>query len=272
MTLKKMLAICLALVLLLGALTGCGSKNSSDKPASKPESSESGKTQSEAEPEPEPESEPEPEPEPEEDPVPVAGSVPYNWLGLQDMPSCPYLDQLATNHYIQVYDTYVLGIQAEVTEAIDGINAYQKNQSNLTYSVDGTLFSINEDAKSYMQYEMTTTVENAKQELAKAMSEGINAKARVYQGTGKEAIPLYSEKSGDSAEYEYYEYQTGSADSGSIVIERYYMKDGDVYAIYTKTQVGESELESTNVIKSMSGDIPEGTFTVPDLSNYEKLN
>ncbi len=289
MTLKKMLSVCMVLALLLAMLVGCGSKNSETKPAETPETAapadgngeesggaaegeqaqseaaEGGQAQNEA-------SEQSGQTEPEEDPVPAPGSVSYDWLGLQDMPKCAYLDQLATNHYIQVYETYVLGVHAEVTEAIDGINAFQKNQASLTYSLDGTLFSIDENTKSYMQYEMTIPVDEAKANIAEAMREGTNVKARVYQSSGSAAIPLYSDETGDDAEYEYYEYLTGNRENGSYVIERFFMKDGDVFAIYTQTHAGESELESTNVIKSMSVDIPAGTFTLPDLSDYTKTN
>ena len=50
-----------------------------------------------------------------------------------------------------------------------------------------------------------------------------------------------------------------------------YVKDGDVFASYSKTTLGETELESTEVIKSVSADVPDDLFVVPDLSGYTNL-
>ena len=56
----------------------------------------------------------------------------------------------------------------------------------------------------------------------------------------------------------------------SKLVQRHYMKDGDVYAIYTEATMGDTVVSSTEVIKKMTGDIPENTFELPDLSKYEK--
>ena len=53
--------------------------------------------------------------------------------------------------------------------------------------------------------------------------------------------------------------------------ERFYMKDGDVFAVYQKTTMGDTDYEILEVIKSISPDIPEGIFDFPDLSGYEEL-
>ena len=268
MTLKKILLACLILTLILALLAGCGSKNEST-PADKPEEApaQQSETAETAEPA---ESTPaaEPEAEAETDAEPEAESVnPYAWLGLQDMPKCNYLDILSTNNFIQVYDTYVLGIKAEVTDACEGLKSYQKNQSNLSYNLEGMIYSLNTDAKQYMQIDMTSAIADAKAAMESAMAEGTNSKGRSFQGTGKSAVPLYADDSGDSAEYEYYEYKTGDS-----VLERFFMKDGDVFAVYTQTHAGDSELESTNVIKSISGDVPDDLFVLPDLSDYTKIS
>lgn len=212
-----------------------------------------------------PEVQPEPEPEPEPE------VHPYAWLGLQDMPECAYLDLLSSNRYIQVYDNYVLGVVGEVTEAQDGVNAYTKNQGAVTYTVDGMIYSVNEDTQTYLEFDMTDSLSTAIANMESALAGGVNLKGRAFQGTGSEPIPQYSEY-GDDAEYEYYEYMTGSEELTSSVLERFYLKDGDVFAIYTRTRVGETTVESTSVIKSISGDIPEGLIAVPDLSDYEKRN
>ena len=76
----------------------------------------------------------------------------------------------------------------------------------------------------------------------------------------------------DDSEYEYYEYDYPETEkvSKAKILERFYMKDGDVFAVYKKTSTGKTELEQTHVIQRMSGDIPEGTFDLPDLSDYTK--
>lgn len=199
---------------------------------------------------------------------------PYAWLGMQDMPQCNYLDALATSHYYRKANTYVDGMSyvGKETNAVDGINTYKDDEYNTTYSIDGKVTVINKSTKTYMEQDASDLADTAKENLENAMKTGTNLSGRAFQGTGSEAIPIYSEQEDDTAEYEYYEYNypETEASSDNSVIERYYMKDGDVFAIYTKTILGDTEVASTDVIKSMSGDIPEGTFDLPDLSDYEK--
>ncbi len=35
--------------------------------------------------------------------------------------------------------------------------------------------------------------------------------------------------------------------------------------------MGETVVESTEIIKKMTSDIPDGTFDLPDVSGYEKI-
>lgn len=196
---------------------------------------------------------------------------PYAWMGLEDMPECSYLDILSSMHYIQTYKAYTMSIESEGTEAVDGINTYTENSGTRVYSVDGKITSINDNAKIYMEYDSSGPAETAKENLNKAMETGMNVYGRHFLGTGSSKIPEYSEKEDDS-EYEYYEYDYPEAEkvSKAKILERFYMKDGDVFAVYKKTSTGKTELEQTHVIQSMSGDIPEGTFDLPDLSDYTK--
>ena len=206
----------------------------------------------------------------EEEPEEAAEVHPYAWLGMEDMPECPYMDILATYHYIQVYDTYVMSFVTEETYAVDGANTYKGNENSRVYSVDGKVLSISENSKIYMEQDMGSLADSANKSIEMSKERGENMFGRRFTGTGTEAVPIYSD-GGDTAEYEYYEFDYPDVEStGSTMIERYYMKDGDVFAVYTKTTMGEAEAAHTNVIKSMSGDIPEGTFDFPDLSGYEK--
>ena len=260
---KKLTIGLLVLTLLLAMLTGCGAKK--EDPAAEQAAEEQGAAQAA---EGQPAEEQAAEQPAEEEPAEETPAVdPYAWLGLEDMPKCNYLDIMSTNNYVQVYDTYVLGIKAEVTDACKGLNTYQKNGNNLTYNIEGMIYSVNPDSKQYAMYDMTSAIEGAKEAMEKAMAEGINNKGRAFQDTGASAIPLYSEKEGDTAEYEYYEYSIGDN-----VTERYFMKDGDVFAVYTKTHAGDTDLETTNVIKSISGDVSDDLFVVPDLTDYTKIN
>ena len=193
---------------------------------------------------------------------------PYAWLGLQDMPKCNYLDIISTGHYIQVSDYHALGLTVEQTEAVDGVNTYTGNENSRTYSIDGKVTSITEASKMYMESDVSSLIEMAKENQEKAMAEGTDTSGRHFTGTGKGSIPGIDS---DTAEYEYYEYDyPDGAEAGAGMTERFYMKDGDVHAIYQKVALGESEVESVKVIKSISGDIPAGTFDLPDLSGYTK--
>lgn len=196
---------------------------------------------------------------------------PYAWLGLEDMPKCDYVDILSTYHYISVYDTYTMGFVVEETYAVDGINSYKENKNMRVYSVDGKNISINDAAKNYMEMDMsgTATAGEAAANLEHYKTEGINAFGRHFVGTGKGTIPLYSDE-GDTAEYEYYEFDyPEQAEYGMETNEYWFMKDGDVFAISTHSVMGKTEIDSTNVIKSMSGDIPEGTIVYPDISELK---
>lgn len=192
---------------------------------------------------------------------------PYAWLGLQDMPKCNYLDILSTGKYIKTVDYSAMGITVEQTEAQDGANTFKKNPSTVSYSVDGKVLSINEASKIYMEYDMESLAETAKETYEAAMKDGTNIIGRAFVEKNKGTIP----GSDDTTEYEYYEYNYPEAEElGTSTTERFYMKDGDVYAVWQKVKLGESEVESVETIKSISGDIPAGTFDLPDLSGYQK--
>ena len=275
MNMKKLMIGLLVLTLLLAMLTGCGSKKDEPAPAQDAEQAaeaqdaeqaaeaQDGETQEAGQ-----DAAAQDDGEPSADDAEAETAVdPYAWMGLEDVPKCNYLDILSTNNYVQVYDTYVLGIKAEVTDACKGLKTYQKNGNNLSYNIEGMIYSLNTDAKQYASYDMTSSIEDVRTAMEDAMAKGTNNKGRALQDTGASAIPLYSETEGDTAEYEYYEYSIGDS-----VTERYFMKDGDVFAIYTRTHAGDSDLETTNVIKSISGDVPDDLFTVPDLTDYTKIN
>ena len=198
---------------------------------------------------------------------------PYAWMGLQDIPQCNYLDILATNHYIQTYDSYVSTFSVEETAAVDGINTYTENENERTYSVDGKVLSINENSKIYIEQDVSSLIEEAKANLQAAMEMGKNLQGRSFVDERTGTIPLVADaENGDTAEYSYYEYNYPEAEAmGTPMTERYYMKDNDVYAIYQSVSYGEdTKMESVKVIKSISGEIPDGTFDLPDLSGYDK--
>ena len=200
----------------------------------------------------------------------------YAWLGFQDIPKCDYLDILATNHYYKESEEYIEGLSyvSEQINAVDGINTYKKEDAErITYSIEGKVTVVNESNKSYMEEDASDLAEDAKEQIDNAMKEGTNLYGRAFIGTGSEAIPVYSDQTGDNTEYEYYEYNYPEfeKDSDNKEIERVYLKDGDVFAIYQKITMGETEVASTEVIKKMSGEIPDGLFDLPDLSGYEKI-
>ena len=208
-----------------------------------------------------------------EKPADTAAVHPYAWMGLEDIPSCKTLDIMSTNHYIWTYNAYTMSFSSEETEAVDGVNTYKKNDSQRTYSINGKIFSINDSSKQYMKIDMSETIETAKSALEAAMKEGTNYIGRSYVGTGKEAIPEYSKTADDKTEYEFYEYNypaSEEAGTGSMT-EKYYMKDGDVFAIYQKTTLGDTDYEYVRVIKSISADIPKDTFKLPNLDGYKEM-
>ena len=201
---------------------------------------------------------------------PTAEILPYSWTGLQDIPKCKYLDTIADGKYIQTYDYYVAGMKAEVIEAMDGVNSFKDDGNTLTLSVDGKILSLNNSSKIYVEYDMTETIDAAKESLKTAIEKGTNMYGRNFVGTGKETIPAYSDE-GDATEYEYYEYNYPESEAaGYKMVEKFYVKDGDIFAIYQKISINDTDTETTTVIKSVSDDIPEGTFDFPDLEGYTK--
>lgn len=194
---------------------------------------------------------------------------PYAWLGMAEMPECDYMDAFASYTYIETYDAYTSGYKTEETHAVDGANNVTINEYSKVYSVDGKMVSINESNKSYVEYDMgESIVKTANEAIEDAKKNGTNYFGRAYVGTGKDKIP----QSDDDEEYEYYEYNYPDTEEyGTKMTERYYMKDGDVFAIYTAVEFGDSTIEATKVIHSISGKIPKGTFDIPDLEGYEKI-
>lgn len=206
--------------------------------------------------------------EPEvEEPEPEALS-PYNWLGYPEVPQCQYLDLIASQHYYREYVNYiefgdsVAGVP--YTEAIDDRNTYQMDMNGTaTYYVEGIRYSVDEEDKTYSYndwkslYDLTPT---AAERAAANQNPG-----KEFQGTGTEAIPLY--ETVDATEYEYYEYLS-PVDDENYTIEKLYLRDGDVFAIYTFAKLGEYETAVAAVTTLITGDIPEGLFEVPDLSGY----
>lgn len=202
------------------------------------------------------------------------GGEAYAWQGLQDMPKCNYLDCFVTYHYIREFTNMSMGYYTDTVEAVDGVNTYTGfDGGTRTYLVDGRALSINDMAKNYTETDMGSIAETAKEALASAMASGENYTGRAFAGTGKEVIPDYGEHYDDETEYEYYEYNYPSTEElGMTMIERFYMKDGDVFAIYRETSMdGEVMSKSTELIKSISTEIPGGTFDIPDLEGYEKI-
>lgn len=198
----------------------------------------------------------------------------YAWLGLQDIPSCDYLDALCTYHYYREYTSYVSSYAIKSTEAVDGINNFKRTDTTRTYSVDGKVITFNDSSKTYMEYDMGSGfVEQARSNMEQAMAEGTNMVGRAFVTTGSGAIPVYSETEDDQTEYEYYEYNYPAYEENDYqIVERFYMKDGDVFAFYQATSTkGGDPMEMTEVIHSMSGEIPEETFDIPSTDGYEKL-
>ena len=210
----------------------------------------------------------------EAEPAGEPGGAAYAWLGLQDMPKCKYLDALATYHYIREFTSLSMGYVSECVEAVDGVNTFSTTGTMKSYRVDGKVLSVNDASKNYSEFDMTDMVDLTRQNLEMFKESGENMVGRAFVGTGKEPIPAYAEQYNDPEEYEYYEYnRPESEEIGMPMTEKFYMKDGDVIAVYMNTfnSEGESIASSTEVIKSISEDIPEGTFDFPDLTGYEKI-
>ena len=248
---KKYLMILTAAVMVL-MLAACGS--SSEAPS-----------QDEA-----PAGEQEPAAEEEETAAPEVN--PYAWLGFQDIPECDYMDALASNHYYKKSEVHIDGLSyvSKQINAVDGINTYKEDENSKVWSVGGKILSLNESSKSYMEEDMSDMAEDREEIFSSAMEEGTNLYGREFRETGKEVVPIQED---DKEEYEYYEYYYPEMEESSdnATTERYYLKDGDVFAIYTKAAMGETVVESTEIIKKMTSDIPDGTFDLPDVSGYEKI-
>lgn len=196
---------------------------------------------------------------------------PYAWLGLQDLPQCNYFDLVAGQHFVRVIDFYMGPLVSERTMAEDGLNSYTLAEGTIALNIDGMVYSFNPDSKLYTTFDMTDLREDQLAQRAEDVEKGINESGRVYQGTGTSVIPVYSDSTGDTAEYDYYEYLIENSGEGyeMALTERFFFKDGDVFAISSHMKVGENELDYAEVIKSISGDIPEDLIALPeDFAEY----
>ena len=265
---KKYLCLLIALLLLLSA---CGKKTES-KPAAQSGNTAAAQEAPAAQEEAAQEEATTQSGTPVKDEVAEAEPVhPYAWLGLSDMPECNYLDILSANHYYQVYDVYESSGKTETEEAADGIDSCLITENSRSLALNGMFYFIDEDEKTVAQYDNTGSVAEAQAYMESVLAQGTNIKGRAFNDTGRSTIPLYAAASDDAAEYEYYEYLSTN-DSGNEVTERFFMKDGDVFAIYTKTVAEDSVTESTKVIKSITADVPAALFLTPDLSGYTETN
>lgn len=289
---RRILALLLACTMVSAVLTGCGNAPASEEPAQSVPAVQEAEA-SAASPEESAPAQSAPDaaaqsasaaeesaaassaPETEAPAEAVSGNAEYAWLGLQDMPRCPYLDVLCTYHYYRVYTNYVLSFKQEQIEAVDGVNSYKKTDSNRVYSVDGRVISFSDSAKKYMEQDISGGLYNqAKDNLETSRADGVNMIGRQFVTTGTGVIPVYSDTEGDQTEYEYYEYEYPATleATGYQMVERFYMKDGDVYAIYQQMSKDDKQASATTeVIESMSGEIPEGTFDIPSTDGYEKM-
>ena len=257
---KKLLCLVLALCL-LPVMTACSNKA---EPAPAPTDETPADDGVPVNPEPEEEKNTEPVKNEVKEPEPVH---PYEWLGLSGMPECNYLDILSSNRYYQVYDLYGTEGKTEYIEAADGIDSYQASETARSLAVDGMFYSIDEIGKTYTRIDNTDSTAQARAYMESVFAQGTNIYGRELKGTGKGAVPLYADAEGDAAEYEYYEFLTSNPGVNEIV-ERFYMRDGDVFAIYTRAANDVTAIESTKVIKSISPDVPAGIFTTPNLAGY----
>lgn len=253
---RKIIALILAAALFVITLSACGEEKTPEGQEAQTSAASSEKTT--------PESTSAPEPEP--------AVSPYAWQGLQDMPKCRYLDLYCSYHFYLKSETYVMGLVAEQVQAVDGINSYTSSSGSESWSIDGKILSVNHNSKIYAEYDLgeQMTAEGAVN-MRKAMDEGTNMIGREFVGKGTESIPEYSEH-GDTAQYEYYEYTTDVENDAAdyTVKERFYMKDGDVFAIYQGIKTGSTEIVTVSVVKTISPDIPKDIFELPDLTGYTK--
>ncbi|MBO6158357.1 MAG: hypothetical protein J6P72_03720 [Firmicutes bacterium] len=199
----------------------------------------------------------------------------YAFMGLEAMPQCPYLDALSSFHYYLITDIYENGTVTEQIQALDGVTSYTKNGAMRTYSIDGHYLIIDDISYTYFEMEADpSAVEENKKTIEEIKANGTPVLVkREFRGTGKGTVPLLFE-AGDTNDYEYYEFfNDKSIDSMTFQnTERYFMKDGDVFAIWTKKLSSTNESESTVLIREISQDIPEGMFDIPDLTGYEDSN
>ncbi|MBR6230825.1 MAG: hypothetical protein IKR00_02700, partial [Lachnospiraceae bacterium] len=189
----------------------------------------------------------------------------YAFLGLQDMPECNYLDALSSFRYYMVIDSYQGDSVTEEIYVTDGVDSFRSDVSTYYYTIDGHYLMIDKNTGDRTEMEIDPSVlEQSKKQIEDIKNTGTPIlSARQFQTKGKGVIPIYS-NCGDNNEYDYYEYLTDQ--SGFSLTERYYMKDGDVFAIWNKSVSGQFETEKTQVIKEMTGEIPEGILEFPDIS------
>ena len=202
------------------------------------------------------------------------GGAAYAWLGMEDMPKCTYLDAIATSHYYRGYIYIATGnVYTETTLAVDGVNHFSGTEYTRSYSIDGRSLGINDSAKLYWEQEDNSSNSEAAQALVSAMASGENLSGRAFVGKGRGAVPTgYAYFFEDETEYDYYEYNYPAEEEyGLSRIERYFMRDGDVFAIYYEESFGGEVLSDyTEVNRSISTELPEGVFDRPNLDGYEQ--
>ena len=194
---------------------------------------------------------------------------PYAWLGYEELPQCNYFDIMATGVFYREFDSHISGYSVPTVQASDGVNTYQFDGSTISLNLNGMVYSLNVRGKQYIEKDMTATYQSTLAAQNENRMNGVDAAGKEFAGTGNEPVPLLSD-SGDSADYEYYEF-TGEQ-MGATLRERIYFKDGDVYAIHQLFTMGENTTELTEVIKLVSAKPDPALFALPaDFDEYTPM-
>ncbi len=164
-----------------------------------------------------------------------------------------YVSLQKSGVYYMEYTAYAMGVKMDCQVAYrdgnsDSITEMSGFQTHSLY-LDGAFYNIDDTNKTYSRIELA-------EDAADDVMDAAEYSDYVYVSSGKGSIPGL--EAVDSAAYDYDEYNA-VLEGGETLPMRYYMKNGQLYAIYSSVD----DIEIVMLIEKLSADIPAGMLKIP---------
>ena len=167
-----------------------------------------------------------------------------------------YAEMMMNGHYYMESTSYVMGMEFSTIVAVDGENSDSIGNAfgyqTRTLILDGIIYNIDETNKTYTATPVDTATETTNNNYDYTNME--------YTSSGNSAITGLEEIDTNSYDYEEYTCTIDANGSTMTIPLRFYMNDGNLYAI----QLSAMGIDTVMIITTMSADIPADMLQLPE--------